>query len=215
MAALHVDPRVRSAMVSDALDVVGIRNNVMDSSIKPLLPGMRTVGLASTIEFSPSEIYDLDDPYGPAIDYLDSLREGEVAVVATGKSDRSAYWGELFSTAAKSRGATGVICDGPLRDTNLILDVGFNAFGASARPIDYKGRMRVTSVHEVVMCGGVEVRQGDAIIADWDGIVVVPWAHITNIFDAANERAQGERTVLKELQGGRSVREVWDEYRLL
>lgn len=215
MSSLNVDPRVRSAMVSDALDEIGIRDNVMDCSIKPLLPSMRAVGLASTIQFAPSETYDLKDPYGPAIDYLDSLKSGEIAVVATGWTDRSAFWGELFSTAAKSRGATGVVCDGPLRDTNLILEVGFDAFGASSRPIDYKGRMVVVGVHEAVVCGGVQVRQGDALIADWDGIVVVPSEHINEVFSAANDRASNERTVLKELKKGRSVREVWDEYRIL
>jgi len=143
---LHVDPRVRTAMVSDSLDTFGIRNNVMDSSVKPLLIEMRAVGLASTIEFVPDGEFDANDPYGTAIDYLDSLLPGDIAVVATGPSTRSAYWGELFSTAAKSRGAVGVVCDGPLRDTNLILEVDFPAFGASSRPIDYKGRMRVSSV---------------------------------------------------------------------
>ncbi len=215
MTVLNVDSRVRSAMVSDALDEIGVRNSVMDCSIKPLLPNMRAVGLASTIQFAPSEIYDPHDPYGPAIDYLDSLQSGQIAVVATGGTDRSAFWGELFSTAAKSRGATGVVCDGPLRDTNLILEVGFDAFGASSRPIDYKGRMIVVGVHDPVVCGGVQVRQGDALIADWDGIVVVPSEHIGEVFDSANKRAANERTVLKELKTGRSVREVWDEYRIL
>jgi 4-hydroxy-4-methyl-2-oxoglutarate aldolase len=210
-----VDPRVKSAMVSDTLDSLGVRNNVMDSSIKPLDRQMRAVGTASTISFVPDSEYDLVDPYGPAIDYLDGLQSGDIAVVATGPSDLSAYWGELFSTAAKSRGATGVVCDGPLRDTTLILEVGFAAFGASARPIDYKGRMRVASVGATVICGGVEVHQGDALIADWDGVVVVPRDLIEPTFALANERAQGERTVLRELQKGRSVREVWDEYRLL
>lgn len=212
---LVVDPRVKSAMVSDTLDSLGVRNNVMDSTIKPLDRQMRAVGTASTISFVPDSEYDQSDPYGPAIDYLDGLRPGNVAVVATGKSDLSAYWGELFSTAAKSRGATGVVCDGPLRDATLILEVGFAAFGAPSRPIDYKGRMRVASVGSTVVCGGVEVNQGDALIADWDGVVVVPQRLIEQVFTLANDRAQGERTVLGELQKGRSVREVWDEYRLL
>lgn len=202
-------------MVSDALDAIGIRNNVMSAGISPLLPSMRAVGIAATIEFAPSESFDIEDPYGPAIDFLDSLLAGQIAIVATGQTDRSAFWGELFSTAAKSRGATGVVCDGPLRDTNLILEVGFDAFGASSRPIDYKGRMAVVGVHQPVVCGGVQVHPGDAVIADWDGIVVVPADHIDVVFAAANERASGERTVLNELKKGRSVRAVWDEYRLL
>ncbi len=215
MNQLNVDARVRSAMVSDCLDAIGIRNCAMDGTIKPLLRDMRAVGLAATIQFVASEIYDQNDPYGAAIDYLDTLQSGQIAIVATGRSTKSAFWGELFSAAAKGRGATGVVTDGPLRDTNQIIDVGFSAFGASSRPVDYKGRMRVESIHLPVTCGGVQVHHGDAVIADSDGIVVVPAKHIDEVFRAANERAQGEKTVLQELMGGKSVRAVWDEYRLL
>lgn len=215
MRELHVDPRVRSAMVSDCLDAIGIRNNAMDLTVKPLESWMRAVGLASTINFVPDDSFDLNDPYGAAIDFLDSLLPGQLAVVATGASTLSAFWGELFSAAAKGRGATGVVTDGPLRDTQQILEVGFAAFGAASRPIDYKGRMRVESIHQSVSCGGVQINQGDAVIADCDGVVVVPSAHIEEIFAAANNRAYSEKTVLAELKDGKSVRAVWDEYRLL
>jgi 4-hydroxy-4-methyl-2-oxoglutarate aldolase len=215
MTELKVDSRVRSAMVSDCLDAIGLRNNAMDATVKPLERTMRAVGLASTIKFVPNSSYDPDDPYGAAIDFLDSLLPGQLAVVATGASTLSAFWGELFSAAAKGRGATGVVTDGPLRDTHKILEVGFAAFGAASRPVDYKGRMLVDSIHHTVICGGVEISQGDALIADWDGVVVVPSMHIEKVFAAANERAQSEKRVLAELKAGKSVRAVWDEYRLL
>ena len=215
MKKLQVDDRVRSAMISDCLDAIGIRNNVMEANVKPLDRGMRAVGIASTISFVPGTDYDVNDPYGASIDYLDTLQTGEIAVVATGASTYSAFWGELFSAAAKGRGATGVITDGPLRDTNQILKLDFNAFGTLSRPIDFKGRMKVESIHQTVWCGGVEVNQGDAVIADWDGIVVVPSVRIEEVFATANLRAQGESTVLKQLLAGMSVRGVWDEYRLL
>lgn len=215
MAALIVDPRVRTAMVSDSLDIVGIRNNVMNSSIRALRPGMRAVGIAATIKFEPSTDYDERDPYGAAIDFLDTLQVGELAVVATNAKDDSAFWGELFSAAAKGRGATGMVCDGPLRDTEAVVGLEFNVFGASMRPIDYKGRMRVASIRTVVTCGGVEVHPGDAVIADVDGVVVVPQIHIDRVFELANARAQSEKRVLKDLLSGKSVREVWDAYGVL
>lgn len=208
-------PTVRAAMVSDSLDLVGIRTNVMDSSIKPLRRGMKLSGYAATIEFVPSSDYDSKDPYGDAIDYLDSLKKGEVAVVATGRSQKSAFWGELFSTAAKKNGAKGVVCDGPLRDVNEILETGFTAFGDSSLPFDYKGRMRVKSVRGSVLCGGVEVNPGDFIIGDIDGVVVVPARVIPEVFKAANERASGENKVLKDLKKGMSVRAAWDKHHIL
>jgi len=202
-------------MVSDSLDVVGIRSNAMDSSIRALRPDMRAVGLAATIEFEPSSDFDQKDPYGAAIDFLDTLDFGEVAVVATGGNDVSAFWGELFSAAAKGRGATGMVTDGPLRDTQAIVALDFNVFGSSMRPIDYKGRMRVCAVDTVVTCGGVEVHPGDAVIADADGVVVVPKIHIERVFELANARAQNEKSVLKDLLAGKSVREVWDAFGVL
>ena len=215
MTGIILDPRVRTAMVSDSLDVVGVRNNVMDSSIRALRPDMRAVGLAATIKFEASSDFDERDPYGAAIDFLDTLKVGQLAVVATGARDDSAFWGELFSAAAKGRGATGMVCDGPLRDTEAVVGLGFNVFGASMRPIDYKGRMRVASVGTIVMCGGVEVHPGDAVIADADGVVVVPKIHIARVFELANARAQSEKSVLKDLLAGKSVREVWDAYGVL
>jgi 4-hydroxy-4-methyl-2-oxoglutarate aldolase len=215
MTEILLDRRVRTAMVSDSLDVVGVRNNVMNSSIQALRPEMRAVGFAATIEFEPSSEFDQRDPYGAAIDFLDRLNPGQLAVVATGGRDDSAFWGELFSAAAKGRGATGMVCDGPLRDTEAVVGLGFNVFGASNRPIDYKGRMRVASVGTIVICGGVEVHPGDAVIADADGVVVVPKIHIARVFELANARAQSEKSVLKDLLAGKSVREVWDAYGVL
>lgn len=215
MSAIVLDPRVRTAMVSDSLDVVGVRNNVMNSSIRALRPEMRAVGIAATIAFEPSTEFDQRDPYGAAIDFLDTLTPGQLAVVATGGRDDSAFWGELFSAAAKGRGATGMVSDGPLRDTEAIVGLGFNVFGASMRPIDYKGRMRVSSVGTVVTCGGVEVNPGDAVIADADGVAIIPKIHIEKVFQLANARAQNEKSVLKDLLAGKSVREVWDAYGVL
>jgi len=215
MSDVTLHPSVRSAMVSDSLDLIGIRHNVMSREIKPLLPGMKVTGFAATIKFVPNTEFDSTDPYGPAIDYLDTLQAGEVAIVATGQEHLSAFWGELFSTAAKGRGATGVIADGPLRDVNQILETGFNAFGIGTLPFDYKGRMSVASTREPVVCGGVPVSPGDFIIADIDGVVVVPKAVIPEVFAAANSRALGENHVLADLKAGSSVREAWNKHHLL
>jgi len=214
-SGLEVDARVRSALVSDSLDLIGIRSNVMSRAVTPLVSSMKIIGYASTIEFAEGKDFDPQDPYGPAIDFLDSLQSGDVAIVATGHSTQSAFWGELFSTAAKGRGSNGIVTDGPLRDTQEILPVGFSAFGVGTLPFDYKGRMKVSSVHSRVNCGGVEVNQGDLIVADNDGVAVVPASKIDEVITLANERARRESTVLKELLEGKSVRSVWDKHRVL
>lgn len=215
MTRVVLHSSVRSAMVSDSLDLLGIRHSAMSPTIRPLTMDMRVRGYAAPIEFVPSPDYEQTDPYGPAIDYLDSLQIDEVAVIATDHSMESAFWGELFSTAAKKRGAAGVISDGPLRDISQILAVGFNAFGVGSLPYDYKGRMKVASVRSPVFCGGVAVAPGDFIIADLDGVVVVPQALIDEVFLVANKRALGENQVLNELKAGSTVRAAWNKHHIL
>jgi 4-hydroxy-4-methyl-2-oxoglutarate aldolase len=215
MNSIELHSSVRVATISDALDLIGIRHNAMSGDIKPIDPLMKIRGYAATIAFEIASDYDFDDPYSPAIDFLDSLQAGEVAVVATGKSVQSAFWGELFSTAAKQRGSTGIISDGPLRDVNQIFEVGLSAFGTGTSPYDYKGRMRVTGIGSEVECGGVKVSPGDFIIGDIDGVVVVPRYAIDTVFAAANARALGENHVLKDLKTGSSVRAAWDKYHIL
>lgn len=105
----NLDPRVRSAMISDSLDVIGVRNNAMSVHVKALRPNMRAVGLAATVHFVSDSQYDQKDPYGDGIDFLDTLKPGEVAVVATGGDALSAFWGELFSAAAKGRGVRALL----------------------------------------------------------------------------------------------------------
>lgn len=211
----NLDSRVRSAMISDSLDVLGVRHNAMDISVTALRPGMRIVGIAATVEFVPDSVFDQKDPYGDAIDYLDTLSPGEVAVISTGGECLSAFWGELFSAAAKGRGATGVVADGPLRDTEQIVGIGFAAFGKGARPYDYKGRMRLNSSRKQITCGGVTVNNGDGVIADSDGVVIVPAEHLAAVTELANARAATEKSVLKDLLAGNSVREVWNAYGVL
>ena len=211
----NLDPRVRSAMISDSLDVVGVRNNAMDIRVRALRPEMRAIGLAATVQFVPDSQYDLKDPYGDGIDFLDTLQVGEIAVLATGGDCLSAFWGELFSAAAKGRGATGVVADGPLRDTQQVVALDFPAFGQGSRTYDYKGRMRIEAIRIPVICGGVQVNPGDGVIADSDGIVVVPAEHLAKVSELANARAATEKTVLQDLLSGKSVRDVWNAYGVL
>jgi regulator of RNase E activity RraA len=203
-----------SAIVSDSCDSAGLRSQVMATGLVAVRPGARLAGRARTVQFAPDDT-DPEDPYGAAMAFIDSLSPGTVAVIATGPDARSGYWGELFSASAKGHGAVGAICDGPIRDVPKIRAVGFDVFAPSSRPIDFRGRMRVVAAGEPVRCGGVLVTPGDLVLADEDGVVVVPQAVEAEVLRRAVERATAERTVLKELLGGASLREVWDRWHVL
>jgi 4-hydroxy-4-methyl-2-oxoglutarate aldolase len=203
-----------SAIMSDSLDALGVRGQVMSAGIGPLVAGGRVLGRASTIQFVPTEA-DAEDPYGPAMAFIDGLKSGSVAVIATGADARTGYWGELFSAAAKGHGAVGAVCDGPVRDVAKIRAVGFDVFAPGSRPVDFRARMRVVSAGEPVRCGGALVTPGDLVLGDDDGVVVVPAGIEAEALALAVGRATAERTVLEELLRGASLREVWDRWHVL
>lgn len=209
------DERITTAILSDSLDAAGLRHQVLEQRLEPVVPGSRAVGRATTVRFEPSTDDDPDDPYRDAIDYIDSVRAGQLVVIATDGSNESAFWGELFSAAALGAGAVGVITDGNLRDTDRIAGLGFPAFSRSRRPIDYRARMRVVETDQPVTICGVRISPGDLVMADDDGVVVVPSERETEVLDVARERAGRESTVLTELLSGESLRAVWDRHHVL
>jgi len=209
-----LDQAVSTAQLADSLDAVGRRSQVMDAAIAPLATGARAAGRAATVQFAPVD-HDTDDPYDAAIAFIDGLAAGTVVVIASGGSTRSAFWGELFSAAALGRGAVGVVCDGYARDSDRIRALRFPVFAAGTRPIDYRARLEITGTDRPVTCGGVLVRPGDLVLADDDGVVVVPADVENEAVAAANERARRESTVLEELLGGATLESVWARYRVL
>jgi regulator of RNase E activity RraA len=214
-AQLPGDEKLTSAMISDSLDAAGLRSQVLERRLAPLAPGSRAFGRAWTVKFEPSTEDNPADPYGAAIDYISAIRAGEIAVIGTGESNDTAFWGELFSAAAIGAGAVGVVTDGNLRDTEKIVGLGFPAFSTSRRPIDYRMRMRVAETGGTVVLGGVEIATGDILIADDDGVVVIPQERELEVLTLARDRAAKESTVLTELLGGETLRAVWDRHGIL
>jgi len=209
------DERLSSAILSDSCDAAGLRDQVLRERLAPLVPGTRAIGRARTLRFAPAFEADDLDPYRDAIDAIDGMRAGQFMVIATDANNDSAFWGELFSAAALGAGAAGVLTDGNLRDTDRVADLGFPAFSRSRRPIDFRGRMRIVGHDVPVVVGGVRIDPGDLVMADDDGVVVVPQTHEDEVLTLARERASRESTVLAELLAGESLRTVWDRHRVL
>ena len=211
---VELDVGVSTPQLSDALDAGGWRDQVMDGAIVPLVIGTRAIGRAATVRFAPVE-HDTDEPYDAAMSFIDELEPGSIAVIASGGASRTAFWGELFTAAAIGRGAAAVVCDGYVRDTPKVRALGFPVFARGTRPIDFRARMEITATNKPVECGGVRVSPGDLLLADDDGIVVVPRDAETDALTRANERARRESAVLEELQGGATLHSVWERYRVL
>src|SRR5574341_1615368 len=164
----HLETNLYTAVVSDALDELGYRQQVMREHLRPLFADWRFAGWARTIACM--DVFEISsDPYAKEIEALDSILFGEVVVVSTGESRRNAPWGELLSTAARARGARGAIIDGLVRDVLKIEKLPFPVFAAGIKPVDSKGRGLAVDYNIPVCAGDVVVKPGDLVFADLDG----------------------------------------------
>ena len=203
-----------TAVVSDALDQLGARQQAMREYLRPLYPSCKFAGWARTIMCS--DLYHIpDDPYGIEIAAVDSLCTGEVAVVGTQRSVRNAPWGELLSTASRARGARGAIIDGLVRDVQKIEELGFPVFASGIKPVDSMGRGWVTAYNVPVECGEVLVHPGDFVFADFDGVVVIPKTMVAKVIDLAADKVRREDSSRAELMKGAYLRDVFQKYGVL
>lgn len=206
--ALHV------AVVSDCLDKVGIRHNVMAPHIRPLYREARIAGYAATVHAVPVD-GPPEDPtqwYRGELQAVDAMQAGDVMVVST---CNGSYWGELLATASRYRGARGIVADAYTRDTLALIEMAFPTFVAGISAADSLGRIDVDEVGQPIECGGVQVESGDLILADHDGVVVVPAAAAEQVIELAEEKVAGEDTVREKLAQGMPAWEAFQAYGII
>lgn len=203
-------------VVCDILDEFGYRNQAMHHRLRPLDPeNCIIIGRARTFRWMETDYAVEGDPYGVEIDAMDSLNEHDVAVHSTDHGCTNAPWGELMSTVAKMRGATGAIVDSMIRDCLRIKELGFPVFYHGIRPLDSVGRGRVMDYDVPIRCGGVLVKPGEIVYSDFDGVVVIPREVEDKVLTLAAEKAGKESLSRQELFEGKSLREVYDKYGVL
>ena len=210
--------KVYAAAICDILDELGYRNQAMHQRLRPLLPDMRHCGFmgrARTLLWQEVDCIDKDDPYKLEIEVMDSLTQNDVVIHSTDINSTNAPWGELMSTIAKKKGVAGCVCDSQVRDCIKIIEMDFPVFYAGIRPLDSKGRGLVIAYDVPVMCGEVLVNPGDLIFADFDGIVVIPQAIEEKVIEMAKVKMNAENLSRNELLDGKSLREVYDKYKVL
>ena len=206
--------RLYAAVVSDILDDLGHRDHVLDPAIRPLGDAAVIAGWANP--FHVAEVDEIPaDPYAGEIAALDDISPGEVVLVAAGGSARAACWGELFSTAARSRGARGTLVDGYCRDARAIAALGYPVWCRGTLPLDAKGRTAVTAWRQPAVVGGLPVRPGDLVVADADGAVVVPGGLARETVGRALEKVSKEDGVRDALAAGSTLRRAYDQFGVL
>ena len=206
--------RLSTAVVSDILDDLGHREHVLDPAIRPLGDARVIAGWANP--FVVAEVDELPaDPYTGEIAAMDVIAPGDVVLIAAGGSARAACWGELFSTAARARGARGTLIDGYCRDAQVIAALGYPVWCRGLLPLDVKGRLAVTVWRQPAVVGGLPVRPGDLVVADADGVVAVPAGLAAETVRRALEKVSKENGVRDALAGGSTLRSAYDRFGVL
>lgn len=208
--------RLFTSVLSDCLDSVGYRHQAMPSRIRPLDDALVMVGRARTAAFM--EVYHHEagsNPYELEIALIDSLQPGEIPVFACSNPARVAPWGELLSTAARTRGASGALMDCCTRDIKAIRAMEFPVFHGGIAPLDSKGRGRIMALDTPVACGGVMVHSGDLVFGDADGVVVIPRKIEAEVLALAFDKINGEKNTLADLQRGDKLADVFARYGIL
>jgi regulator of RNase E activity RraA len=203
-----------SALLADVLDALGHRQSALPYDVRPLRPEWKLWGEVATLS-AVTVAAEPAQPYAVELECIDQLVGGCVLVVTTNGDRGSALWGELLSTACRARGVAGVVLDGLTRDAARITAMNYPVFASGFCPLDSKGRLEAIAYNVPIRIGAVVVHPGDWLYGDIDGIIVAPRELAETALAKAWEKATGENKVRDELARGRSIREVFAEYRIL
>lgn len=170
------------AWLSDAMEL-----NLMDAAIRAVHANIgRIAGPSVTVQVPPGDFLMIPEAMSRA-------RPGDVLVIDAGGETKRSVWGEYFSTWARGIGLAGVIIDGATRDVTDIEPLGFPVFARATTP--RKPSMQGPGeVNVPVSCGGVCVVPGDIVVADREGVIVVPLRHLERVLGAVRVTAAGEKT---------------------
>jgi 4-hydroxy-4-methyl-2-oxoglutarate aldolase len=201
-------------VVADTMDKLGYRQQVMRHDIRPLYPEARIVGRAATMLCA--ETYQIpEEPYKLELALLDDLKPGEVVTCTCLGSRSSAIWGELLATCARARGGRGAVIDGMIRDSQRLIGMNFPVFSVGLTPADSLGRCEAFAIRVPIKVGDVLVHNGDLIVCDSDGCLVIPQEIEAETIKGALEKVTGENRVRELLSRGASIRQVFMEYGIL
>lgn len=187
-----------TATVSDALDKLGRPGSIL--GLAPLFDGARLCGRAFTVRYVAA-----GSPPGTVGDYLDDVAPGEVVVLDNGGRVDCTVWGDILTAMAADRNVAGTVIDGVCRDVQRALGIGYPIYSRGRFMRTGKDRVEVSDVGRPVTIGGVNVRAGDLLLGDADGVLAVPREIEDEVAAVTAQIAAREEAIVTDILTGTSL----------
>ena len=200
--------KLSTTNLSDAMDKAGVRGAVI--GILPMYDCPRIVGRAVTIKVTAAGMMKSKHHLG--VQAIDSSEEGDIIVIDNRGDLNNNCWGEVLSMGAKMKGVSGVVVDGAARDIDMCKAFEFPVYARGTIPITARGRIMQESFNEVIRIGDVQVRPGDIVMADINGVVVIPVEKVDEVLGAAEDIFKKEAAMVEDLKNGVPMLEVDRKY---